>query len=160
MPWVSAIISWVCERRRMSSSPLSTSVASPRLVATCQVLGQAKLETSRIFSIFRHEFAAGEFFLDQLADGRRQVGEAIGPADLVAFGIDQGDAVVGRGNRESSDGNDARVHFAILGRQDELTVGVAAEGEIRYRHLPSSLLTGSAERWSSGSVSTLRACAW
>jgi hypothetical protein len=86
---------------------LSISVAAPRLVTTCQVLGQAKLETSSDSFDFRHEFAARQFFLDQLADGRRQVGEAVHPANFVAFAIDQGDAFVGGGDREGADRRDA-----------------------------------------------------
>ena len=116
MPWVSEIIICVCDRRRMSSSPFSSSVAAPRLVTTCQVLGQAKLETSRILLDFRHELAAGEFFLDQLADGRRQVGEAVHPADFVAFAVDQGDAVVGGADRKGADRNDADMDLVVLRR--------------------------------------------
>ena len=115
MPWVSEIIICVCDRRRMSSSPFSSSVASPRLVTTCQVLGQAKAGDLDDFFDFRHEFAAGEFFLDQLAEGRRQVGQAIGPADFMAFGVDQGDALVGRGDRKGAHRHDADVHLVVFG---------------------------------------------
>ncbi len=65
---------------------------------------------------FRYELAAGQFFLDQLAERRRQVDEAVGPADFVAFCIDQRDALVRCGDREGAHGHDAFVRFAIFGR--------------------------------------------
>src|SRR5574343_926099 len=72
---------------------------------------------------FRHEFAAREFVLDQGTDGRRQVGNAVGPADFMAFEADQRNAFVRRGNRESAHRGDAFMALAVFARQDESTGG-------------------------------------
>ena len=63
---------------------------------------------------FRNKLAAGQFFFKQLADGWRKIGEAVDPAYLVAFKIDQGDSFIGCRNRKGAHGNDAFVFFAAL----------------------------------------------
>src|SRR5574343_1390338 len=110
---------------------------------------------------FRDEFAAGQFLLDQPGDGRRQVGQAVGPGDFVAFVIDQRNALIGRGDREGANRRDAFVDLAVFGGQDEATVAIALQLKVGVRHGHSAWVWGSSgERGSDGSVSTLRAWAW
>src|SRR5574343_372058 len=83
---------------------------------------------------FRHEFAAGQFFRDQLRHGRRQVGQAVGPGDFVAFVIDQRNAFVGGSDREGADRRDAFMANSVFGQKNQPTVGIALQVEICVGH--------------------------
>jgi hypothetical protein len=160
MPWASAISRRVCAQAADVFLALEQQFGWPRSVLTCQVLGQAKLETPAMLSISGTNSRLASSSSISWRNGRRQVGEAVGPGDFVAFVIDQGNALVGGGDRKGADRNDAFMANSVFGQKDQPTVGVALQVEIAFVMAYSAWALGrSGERGSDGSVSTLRAWA-